>query len=356
MTTGAGFTFPGITSRVVFGHGTLTKTGDELVRLGRSRALILSTPHQADAATALAAQLGDLAAGVFTGAEMHTPTNVTADAIAAFRACGADSVVAIGGGSTIGLGKAIATRTGADQVVIPTTYAGSEMTDILGETAEGEKVTRRDASIRPETVIYDVDLTLTLPPAMAVTSSLNAIAHGVEALYATDGNPVLNLMAIEAMRAFKDGMPGVVADPNDPVARRNVLYGAWLCSTALGYVSMALHHKLCHVLGGSFGTPHADTHAIMLPHTAGFNAVAVPDTLAPVAEIFGGTVGGGLWDFAKDSGAPLALKDLGLSAADLDRAADIATQNPYSNPRPFNRADIRTLLQGAWEGSRPDAG
>ena len=348
-----GFAFPGISARVIFGRGTLAQVGPEVARLGHKAALILSTPHQAEDARALATVLGPLAAGVFTDATMHTPVAVSEAAVAAYRDLGADCVVAVGGGSTIGLAKAIALRTGADQVVVPTTYAGSEMTDILGETAGGQKTTRRDPAIRPEVVIYDVDLTLSLPAQMTVTSALNAIAHGVEVLYAKDGNPILSAMAVEAMKAFKTGLPVVVADPANLQARAEVLYGAWLCSTGLGYAAMALHHKLCHTLGGAFGMPHADTHAVLIPHTAAFNAVAVPGLLAPVAQVFG-SVGGGLWDFAKSCGAPLALRDLGLSEADLDRASEMATANPYDNPRPFTRADIRHLLQNAWEGRRPD--
>jgi maleylacetate reductase len=116
---------------------------------------------------------------------------------------------------------------------------------------------------------------------------------------------------------------------------------------------MALHHKLCHTLGGAFNTPHAETHAILLPHTVAFNEVAVPELLAPIAATFGGTAGGGLHDFAARLGAPMRLADLGLSAADLDRAAELAVQTPYPNPRAFAERDIRGLLQNAWEGVRP---
>jgi maleylacetate reductase len=292
------FTFPGLTTRVIFGTGTLERVAVEVGRLGHGKALVLSTPQQVTEAKALSDLLGGLSAGVFAGATMHTPVDVTETALEAYRASRAGCVVAIGGGSTIGLGKAIACRTGADQVVIPTTYAGSEMTDILGETDKGEKTTRRDPSIRPEVVIYDVDLTLTLPPAMTVTSALNAIAHAVEALYAPDRNPIIELMCRDAIGAFAEGLPGVVADPADHAGRARVLYAAWLCSSALGYVSMALHHKLAHVLGGSFGTAHAETHAVLIPHTAGFNAEAVPDLLEPIAAAFGAPAGGGGWDFA----------------------------------------------------------
>jgi maleylacetate reductase len=344
------FTFPGLTTRVVFGTGTLAKVPEEVARLGHGRALVLSTPQQETQAQALAAALGDRAAGVFAGAAMHTPVEITEQAVAAFAAAGADCVVALGGGSTVGLGKAIALRTGADQVVIPTTYAGSEMTDILGETEAGRKTTRRDPAIRPETVIYDVALTASLPVTMTVTSAFNAIAHAMEAFYAPDRNPVVVAMAREALPQFRDGLPRLVADPGDMEARAAVLYAAWCCSTALGYVSMALHHKLAHVLGGSFGTPHAETHTVLLPYTTAFNAV--PE-LAPIAEAFGGPPGQALWDFGARLGAPQRLGDLGMTEDVLDRAAEIATANPYTNPRPFGRSDIRALLQAAWEGRRP---
>jgi maleylacetate reductase len=347
------FVFPGLRSRVIFGHGTVAQTGAEIERLGRKRALVLSTPNQKAEAEALAARLGALSAGVFADATMHTPVDVTEKALMAYEASAADSVVALGGGSTTGLGKAIATRTGADQVVIPTTYAGSEMTDILGETSGGEKTTRRDPSILPETVIYDVDLTLTLPSALTVTSGLNAMAHAAEALYAPDRNPIISLMAADAIRALCHALPAIARNPSDREARASALYGAWLCGAALGGTSMALHHKLCHTLGGSFDTPHAETHAILLPHTLGFNSAKASDLLAPISRVLNGTPGVALFDFAASLGAPTKLKDFGLSEADLDRAADIAVKNPYWNPRPFDRASIRALLQDAWEGRRP---
>jgi maleylacetate reductase len=347
------FVFRGLRSRVIFGHGAAANTGAEIERLGHNRALVLSTPNQKTEAEALAARLGALSAGVFAEATMHTPVGVTEKALIAYEKSAADCVVALGGGSTTGLGKAIATRTGADQIVIPTTYAGSEMTDILGETAGGEKTTRRDPSILPETVIYDVDLTLTLPPGLTVTSGLNAMAHAAEALYAPDRNPIISLMAADAIRALCQALPAIVRNPDDRDARAAALYGAWLCGAALGATSMALHHKLCHTLGGSFDTPHAETHAILLPHTIGFNSAKALDALAPISQALDGTPGAALFDFAASVGAPTRLKDLGLSEADLDRAADIAINSPYWNPRPFDRGSIRALLQDAWEGRRP---
>lgn len=341
-------------AHIVFGTGKAATVGEWIDRIGCRRALVLSTPHQKADAERLAETLGSRTAGVFAGAVMHTPVEVTEKAMDVVRQTAADCVVSLGGGSTTGLGKAIAYRTDLPQIVVPTTYAGSEVTPILGQSEAGRKTTVRSASILPEVVIYDPALTLGLPVGMSVTSGLNAMAHAVEALYAQDRNPVSTLMAVEGLRAFRTSLPVIVAAPEDTGARAEALYGAWLCGTVLGTVGMALHHKICHTLGGTFDTPHAETHAIMLPHTAAFNAVAVPDMLAPVTEIFGGSVGGGLWDFARAAGAPMALKDLGFSEKDLDLAAGIATQNPYANPRPIDRLSIRALLQDAWEGRRPD--
>jgi maleylacetate reductase len=354
MAAVAPFIFAGLPSRVVFGDGTLGEVGAEIERLGRGRALVVSTRGHAGAAERLAADLGGLAAGVFAGAVMHTPVEATAAAVEAYGAAGADCVVALGGGSTIGLGKAIAVRTGADQVAVPTTYAGSEMTDILGETAGGRKTTRRDPAIRPETVVYDVALTMGLPPGLTASSGLNALAHAVEALYARDRNPVLTLMAGAAVRALGAALPALADAPGDRDARGQALYGAWLSGAVLGGTTMALHHKLCHVLGGSFGLPHSETHAVVLPHAVAYNQAAAGALLAPVSEALGGgTPAAGLHALALRIGAPGSLRALGLAEADLDRAAEIAAENPYWNPRPVERASIRRLLGAAWAGEPP---
>ncbi|MGM4914244.1 maleylacetate reductase [Rhizobium sp. 768_B6_N1_8] len=347
------FSYAGSPARIVFGDGSRSKVGEWIVTAGCKRALVLATPHQKADAEALATEIGSLACGVFTGATMHTPVDVTEAAMKMVAETEADCVVSLGGGSTTGLGKAIAYRTDLLQIVVPTTYAGSEVTPILGQTEGGRKTTVRDARILPEIVIYDPALTLGLPVSMSVTSGLNAMAHAVEGLYARDRNPISTLMALEGLRAFSRSLPKIVTAPDDADARNEALYGAWLCGTVLGTVGMALHHKICHTLGGSFDTPHAETHAVMLPHTAAFNARAAAAELAPAANLFGGSIGGGLWDFAKSIGAPLTLKEFGLTEADLDRAASIAVENPYWNPRPIDRGSIRALLQEAWDGRRP---
>jgi maleylacetate reductase len=351
---GDSFTYTGLPARVVFGAGTLARVRDELERLEVGRALVLTTPSQVDHGQAVADLLGDRAAGVFSGAAMHTPVEVTLAALAELRGLGAGGVVAIGGGSTIGLGKALAARTGVPQLAIPTTYAGSEMTPILGETQGGEKTTRRSLDVLPETVIYDVDLTLGLPAALSGTSGINAIAHAVEALYAQDANPITSALAEQGIAALARALPAIAGDPRDRAARRDALYGAWLCAVCLGAVGMALHHKLCHVLGGTFGLPHAETHTAVLPHAVAYNAPAAPEAMARIARALGAAdAATGLYELAGAVGARRALAELGMPGGGLDRAAELAVAHPYGNPRPIERGAIRALLERAFTGARP---
>ena len=348
------FTYTALPARVVFGSGTLVRIPEELSALNCGRALVLSTPEQQDAAQALASRLGNLCAGTFTQAAMHTPVEVTERAMKAIRELGADCTVAIGGGSTTGLGKAIALRTDLPQIVVPTTYAGSEATPILGETQDGRKTTQRSAKVLPEVILYDVDLTLTLPRALSATSGINAIAHAVEALYTQDANPVISMMAERGIEAMARALPPIMRNPADQAARSDALFGAWLCGTCLGAVGMALHHKLCHTLGGSFNLPHAETHTVVLPHAVAYNAPATPDAMARVAHALGASnAAQGLFDLAKSLGAPTALGEIGMREADLDRAAELATVSPYWNPRPLERAGIRALLDDAFYGRHP---
>lgn len=244
--------------RVVFGRGTLAQIGDEIRSLKCSRALILLTAAQERSARDLAVRLGGLAFGVFAGAVQHTPVAITEQAMALALESKVDCLVGLGGGSTTGLSKAIAVRTDLPQIVVPTTYAGSEATPILGETENGTKTTRSDPRILPEVIVYDVDLTLSLPLDLTVTSGFNAIAHAAEALYARDGNSLTSLLAEDGIRAINGALPRIFRNSGDEAARSDALYGAWACGTCLGTVGMALHHKLCHVLGGTFDLPHAE--------------------------------------------------------------------------------------------------
>lgn len=353
---GRDFTYTGLPARVVFGTGTLAQVRAEAERLAIRRALVVTTPAQTAHGGRVLDLLGDRAAGAFHGAVMHTPVEVTRVALDVARELAADGIVAIGGGSTIGLGKAIAVRTQLPQLAIPTTYAGSEMTPILGETEGGQKTTRSSPDILPETVIYDVELTLGLPAALSGSSGINAIAHAVEALYARDGSPIVSIMAEQGIAALAGALPAIARDPHQPRARRDALYGAWLCGTCLGAVGMALHHKLCHVLGGAFQLPHAETHTVVLPHAVAYNAAAAPEEMARIAHALGVAdvdAAVGLYDLAGAVGAERSLAALGMPAAGLDRAADLAVANPYWNPRPLERAAIRDLLERAYTGARP---
>ncbi|WP_175926129.1 maleylacetate reductase [Burkholderia cepacia] len=341
-------------ARVIFGAGSLDHLEREVLELGAQRALVLCTPEQRDLAQSIVERLGARAAGLYDRATMHVPIEIARDAQAFARSCGADCAIAIGGGSTIGLGKAIALESSLPILAIPTTYAGSEMTPIYGLTEDGIKRTGSDARVLPKTVIYDPALTVTLPVELSVTSGLNAIAHAAEGLYANNANPVMSLVAEEGIRALARGLPGVRRDTADLGARSDALYGAWLCGMVLGNVGMALHHKLCHTLGGSFNLPHAPTHTVVLPHALAYNAVHAPDAMQRIARAIGtNDAARGLYALALDNGAPVSLKAIGMQEADLDRAADLAAANPYWNPRPIERDGLRALLQDAFDGNLP---
>jgi alcohol dehydrogenase class IV len=351
----APFTYAPRPGRVLFGPGRAAEIGAELARLGSSRALVLSTPGQRSLAERVAAPLGAAQGAHFAGAAMHTPVEVTEQALAVLRAAGCDGLVAIGGGSAIGLGKALALRTGLPQLAVPTTYAGSEVTPILGQTEGGRKTTLRSADVLPEVVIYDPELTLSLPPGISATSGLNALAHAVEALYARDANPVVSLMAEEGLRALAAALPAVVADPANHAARAEALYGAWLCGTCLGTVGMALHHKICHALGGAFGLPHAETHAVMIAHVAAYNADAAPDALRRAARALGGAEASrAIWDLAGRLAAPRALRDLGMREDGIARAVALVLEGTYWNPRTPDAASLEAMLRRAWAGAPPE--
>ncbi len=348
------FVHEALPGRVVFGEGALSGIGDELERLGARRALVLSTPGRRPLAEDVGGRLGDRLAGIFDGAAMHVPLDVAEAGRRAAEEARADCCVAVGGGSTIGLGKAIALTSGRPVIAIPTTYSGSEMTPVWGLTERGAKRTGRDLRVLPRVVLYDPILTLSLPPRVAGPSGMNAIAHCVEALYARNANPIVSIMAEEGVRALASALPAVVRDPSDLKPRAEALYGAWLAGACLGAAGVALHHKLCHVLGGSFGLPHAETHAVVLPHAVAYNAPAAGEAMRRVARALGADdAAAALFDLARRLGAPTSLADLGLAEADLERAAVLATENPYWNPRPIDRAAVLSILRDAYAGRPP---
>lgn len=384
------FKYVGAPLRVVFGHGVLGQLPPLVEELGARAVIVLSTPEQVQLAERVKDILGPTAACLFSEATMHTPLHVTERAMELVKSYAVDGIVSVGGGSTVGLGKALSTRTGLPHLCIPTTYAGSEMTPILGETENGRKVTRRDPSILPTAVLYDVEFTLTLPLKLSVHSGINAIAHAgmcttgvscsparhlsfpliqsltadilsctVEALYATNSNPIIDMMACEGIRSLAEALPALQEDNLDSQARHKALYGSWLCGMCLGAVDMALHHKLCHTLGGSFDLPHAQTHVILLPHALSYNAPKIPATMAKLANILpesNGDAVEGLNVLYRRLGIDLSLRGLGMSEEGIEKAAEIATANPYKNPRPLERDTLCELIRRAWsgEGARQD--
>ena len=349
------FSYTAVPARVVFGLDFVRGVGDEVRRLGLRRVFVLSgTGHGAGLGARLARALGPVVVGVSGAAAMHTPVQVTEAVMREVEAAGADGLVALGGGSAIGLSKALALRTRLPQVVVPTTYAGSEATPVLGQTENGRKTTLRSADVLPASIVYDVDLTLDLAPALSAASGLNAIAHAVEALYARDANPITTMLAEDAIERFGRALPAIADRPRDRHARGEALYAAWACGGCLAAVGMALHHKLCHVLGGTFDLPHAETHAVILPHVAAFNRAEAGEALGRAARALkAGDAAEGLFDLGRSIGAPVSLRQLGMAEGALDGAADSAVSAPYWNPRPVDRAAIRQLLDDAYHGRRP---
>jgi maleylacetate reductase len=353
------FTYQALPMRVVFGTGSLAQLPGEVAALGLTSVLVLCSPEQEDTGRAVAAALGERAAGVLPEARMHVPIEVARRARDRAAELGADGCVAVGGGSAIGLGKAIALEHELPVIAIPTTYAGSEMTPVWGLTEGGQKRTGRDVRVLPRSVLYDAELTLTLPAGMSVASGLNAVAHAVEGLYAPDATPIISLMAEEGTRALAAALPRIVADGGDLEARAEAQYGAWLCGAVLAATTMSLHHKLCHTLGGTLDLPHAQTHTVVLPHALAYNQPAAPDAVAALSRALGGTSDPAreLWELAGRLDAPRSLAELGMQEADIPGIAELAVAegggSSYRNPRPVTRDGVEALLRAAWAGDAP---
>lgn len=334
--------------RVVFGPGALATLADEVARLGAERVLVLCTPGQAALGKLAVEQLGSRVIGCHAHARPHVPLGTVTEALGAIGLTRADLLLPIGGSSTIGLAKAIALATTLSIVAVPTTYAGSEATPIWGVTDAAGKRTGRDLRVLPRLIVYDPELTQSLPIGLSVTSGLNAIAHAIEALYAPDGNPLISALAEDGLRGMAEALPHIAS------AREEALQAAWLCGTVLGRTTMGLHHKLCHVLGGSFDLPHAETHAVLIPHVVRHNASHAPDAMKRIARALDVSNGPDAVDrlaaLAKRVGAPPSLAAIGMSEESLEQAADLAVASPYANPRLIDRSSVLELLQRAFQG------
>lgn len=348
------FVHHGHTVRVVFAAGARARLAEETERLDLRRLLVVSTPGHADQARDIAAPLGNRVVDLHAHATMHVPVATAAKAVAHARDLDVDGCVAIGGGSAIGLAKAVAKETGLPILAVPTTYAGSEMTPIWGLTDAGRKTTGRDPKVLPATVIYDPELTVTLPVGLSVTSGINALAHAAEALYAPDLSPVIALMAEESVKVLATALPQVVGDPTDIDARSDALYGAWLAGACLGSTTMSLHHKLCHVLGGAFDLPHSPTHAAVLPHVLAFNLQAAPTALEILRRALGvEDPAVHIHTITADLGAARSLRELGLPAEGIDQVIQQTLATPCTNPRDINADGIRRVMQASYDGRPP---
>jgi maleylacetate reductase len=348
----AGFTYEPLPVRVVFGAGRVAELPTEADRLGLERIVVLGAPGRADDVKLVSTLLAHRVAGHVDDARMHVPISVVQAACEEVGRLGADGCVAIGGGSVIGLGKAVALRTGLPVIVVPTTYSGSEMTPIWGITEDGRKRTGRDIGVLPRSVVYDPELTVRLPTQVSVLSGLNAIAHAMEALYAPDASPVTSLMAEEGARALAAALPVVAGEPGNLTARTLALRGSWLCGLCLGQTTMSLHHKLCHILGGTYDLPHAETHSILLPYVAAFNLPAAPAANAAMSRALG--VAAPALELARLgalAGASVSLGELGLAESDIDEVVRQVFSQPYANPRHFRPDEVRGLLLSALRGT-----
>jgi len=345
------FVQDGPAQRIVFGAGTINAVGAELDRLDVARAVVLSTRGQAPLAARLTDLLGSRVVAPFYAAVPHTPVGVTEHALGVVRRHDGDGVVSVGGGSTTGLGKAVASRLGIRHLVLPTTYAGSELTPVLGETVAGEKVTRTAPVILPDCVVYDVELTATLPWPVTLTSAANAMAHAVEALYGQAATGETDAWALESITSLVRGLRALRVDLDRLEARAQLLYGAWLAGRCLGAVGMGLHHQLCHVLGGTFDLPHAPTHAVVLPYAMAFNESAAPAVMSRIAAALGAArAPAAVQALVRELGGPTSLAGIGLAETALERAADLAVARPYPNPREVTHAGVFELLRRAHRG------
>lgn len=328
----------------MFGAGSVRDLPAELDTLGVRRIMLITTPGRTRTVAALRAVLGERLSGVYAQAKPHIPESDVLQALAQGKP---DAYVSLGGGSATGLGKALARETGLPLAAIPTTYAGSEMTAIWGISDGKEKRTGRDPRAAPRLVVYDAELTYDLPATVSAASGMNAIAHCVEALYAADASPVSSLLAEDGIVRLTSSLPVIMRSRADPIARGEALVGAHLAGRALDMTSMGLHHKLCHVLGGSFGLPHAETHAALLPYVVAYNAPAAPDAAARIATALGtGSASAGLQAFGRRLGT-LTLAQLGLPHDAIPRVAKLAIKGGYPNPRPVTEPSIRALLEDA---------
>ncbi|TCM51259.1 maleylacetate reductase [Kribbella sp. VKM Ac-2568] len=348
------FTHTALPGRIVLGAGTLDQVPDEADQLGIANVLLIATKSARDAADLLEVGLGHRFAGRIDEVRQHVPKERADQARAKAIEVGATGLVAIGGGSAIGLAKAIALTSGLPIIAVPTTYAGSEMTPVWGETAESEKTTGTDLIVLPKTVVYDPLLSRGLPLKITAASVANAMAHCVEATWTPKADPITEVTAVEGVRALREGLLSALAERTDLEARSNLLYGASLAGSALATAGTGLHHKLCHLLGGTYNLPHAETHAAVLPQVTRLNAGAVPRAKARLeAALETDDLASGLFDLFARAGVPTSLRELGLTEEQAREAARRFAAKAPANPVPLDGDTVTEILLRAWAGERP---
>jgi maleylacetate reductase len=348
------FSYDPLPMRVVFAAGSLGRLAEEVDRLGVRRVLLLCSTRQAEGLQGVYESLGERSAGVYSGAQMHVPVASVRAARSQAERRGADGIVAIGGGSTIGLSKALALETDLRIIAVPTTYSGSEMTPIWGITENGEKRTGRDRRVLPASVLYDPDLTMSMPAELRVVSGVNAIAHAVEGLYAPDGSRLVSLMAEEGVRALVESIEHL-STASTATAAAEALYGSWLCGVVLGATTMSLHHKICHVLGGTFDLPHSAVHSIVLPYVLAFNEGHSPSAVASLRRATGSSEPAEyIRDLSVRLGAPSNLVEIGFRPDGIERVVRAVISSPYANPRPVTAEGVGAILRSATDGASLD--
>ncbi len=353
-----GLSFDHVTlgQRVLFGSGKAAENlASEVERLGARKVMVIASRQGRATADQVTARIE--VARFYDDLAPHVPIEKAEKARAAAREGGVDLLVCIGGGSTTGMAKAVALTCGLPVIAVPTTYAGSEATNVWGLTEASRKTTGVDDRVLPVSVIYDAGLTLSLPADLSVASGLNALAHCIDSMWAPRADPINQALATEGIHALSRGLPSVRNDPQDLEAREQALYGCYLSAVAFASAGSGMHHKICHVLGGRWNLPHAQTHAVVLPYVLAFNAGAAPEAAQRIAAAFG-TVDpvAGLNSLRGTLAAPRALKDYGLAAGDLDEAVRlILPVIPESNPRPVTGENLRELLSAALNGTTPGA-
>ncbi|GAB3033384.1 maleylacetate reductase [Parafrigoribacterium mesophilum] len=340
--------------RVLFGAGGAAgHLAAEVARLGVRRVMVIASTREIAAAESVITGV-DVALH-FDDVVQHVPQARADAARAAAESAGIDLLVAIGGGSAIGLAKAVALTSSLPIVAVPTTYAGSEATNVWGITEGARKITGVDNRVLPATAIYDPELTYSLPVDLSVASGLNAVAHCVDSMWAPRTDPINRALAAEGIRALAEGLPLVKDDPTGRAGREPALYGAYLAAVSFASAGSGMHHKICHVLGGAFNLPHAETHATVLPYVLAFNAAAAPEAAARIAAGLGATDAvDGLQQLRSRLHAPRALRDYGLAEASIPEAVRLSLAAiPPSNPRPVTADNLTTLLTAAWSGQEP---